>query len=64
MLENPGRLTQMVNETGAVSTDLLSPESSEHLCGKCTAYAKAWQPCAQHLWEESCKAKEAASKAE
>ena len=61
MLENPGRLTQMVKETGAVSTDLLSPESSEHLCGKCTAYAKSWQPCAQHLWEENRAAKKAAS---
>ena len=63
MLENPGRLTQMVKETGAVSTDLLSPESSEHLCDKCVPYAKAWQPCAQHLWEESREGTDSASKA-
>lgn len=63
MLENPGRLTQMIRETGAVSTDLLSPESSEHLCDKCTAYAQSWQPCAQHLWEENRAAKQAAAEA-
>lgn len=27
-------------ETGAHSTDLQSPESVEHLCGKCAEYAK------------------------
>jgi MoaA/NifB/PqqE/SkfB family radical SAM enzyme len=53
MLENPEKLVELVNKTGAVSTDLLSPETCEHLCGKCTGYAEAWQPCAQHLWEES-----------
>ena len=29
-------------ETGAHSTDLQSPESVEHLCGKCAEYAKNW----------------------
>ena len=27
-------------ETGAHSTDLQSPDSVEHLCGKCAEYAK------------------------
>mgnify|MGYP000063827699 CR=1 FL=1 len=35
MLENPEKLQEMVRETGAKSTDLQSPESAEHLCGKC-----------------------------
>jgi MoaA/NifB/PqqE/SkfB family radical SAM enzyme len=62
MLENPEKLVELVHQTGAVSTDLLSPESCEHLCGKCTEYAKNWQPCAQHLWETSHPEKVAAEK--
>lgn len=40
MLENPEILQRMVHETKAHSTDLQSPESVEHLCGKCAEYAK------------------------
>lgn len=32
-------------ETGAHSTDLQSPESVEHLCGKCAEYAKKTGKC-------------------
>ena len=53
MLENPGRITQMVNSSGAHSTDMISPESPEHLCGKCVDYAKEWKPVADKLWKES-----------
>ena len=52
MLENPELLQQMVHETGAKSTDLQSPESAEHLCGKCHTYAKCWSECADKLWSE------------
>lgn len=52
MLENPEILQRLVKETGAKSTDLQSPESAEHLCGKCKAYAENWKPCADKLWEE------------
>ncbi len=51
MLENPEKLMQLVRETGAKSTDLQSPETVEHLCGKCVNYAKDWEPIADHLWE-------------
>lgn len=44
MLENPEKLREMVQKSGARSTDLQSPESAEHLCAKCDAYAKNWQP--------------------
>ena len=53
MLENPEILQKMVSETGAKSTDLQSPESAEHLCGKCEEYARKWKPCAEKLWEET-----------
>ena len=50
MLENPERLRKMVAETGAHSTDPQSPETADHLCGKCDSYAKCWAPEAERLW--------------
>lgn len=55
MLENPEILQKLVKETGAKSTDLQSPESVEHLCGKCKEYAEHWKPCAEKLWTEAGK---------
>ena len=55
MLENPEILQRMVKETKAKSTDLQSPESVEHLCGKCEQYAKNWQPRADELWAQTPK---------
>ena len=53
MLENPQQLREMVEKTGAHSTALQSPESAEHLCAKCDAYAQCWKPTADKLWETS-----------
>lgn len=53
MLENPECLKAMVERSGAHSTDLQSPESAEHLCGKCAAYAKNWVGTADKLWDAS-----------
>ena len=50
MLENPQMLREMVEKTGAHSTDLESRETVEHLCAKCDAYAKNWKPTAEKLW--------------
>ena len=52
MLENPDKLREMVEKTGARSTDLQSPESADHLCAKCDRYAKEWTPVADELWEK------------
>jgi hypothetical protein len=52
MLENPKALREMVEKSGAHSTDLQSPESADHLCAKCDAYASCWKPKADELWEE------------
>jgi len=52
MLENPELLQKMVREAGAKSTDLEAPESAEHLCGKCVAYAQHWKIEADKLWAE------------
>ena len=51
MLENPEILQKMVEESGAKSTDLQSPESVEHLCSKCLNYAKEWQSYADDVWQ-------------
>jgi len=50
MLENPEMLRKLVAASGAYSTDMLSPESSDHLCEKCDDYAKEWSQTAQLLW--------------
>ena len=52
MLENPQYIRKMVNETGAKSTDLQSPETVEHLTDKTIPYAERWIPKADELWAE------------
>ena len=53
MLENPEILRRMVDEAGAHSTDLQSPESADHLCAKCDMYAKYWTPVANEIWRDT-----------
>lgn len=57
MLENPEKLREIVETSGAYSTDPESPETADHLCAKCDQYAKCWTPEADRLWKESQKAK-------
>lgn len=52
MLENPQALRNLVNKTGAKSTNLMKAESADELCAKCDMYAKAWAPKAKEIWEE------------
>lgn len=52
MLENPEKLREMVEQSGAHSTDLQSPETADHLCSKCDKYAECWTPVADELWKE------------
>lgn len=58
MLENPEFLRKMVEETGAHSTDPQSPETADHLCSKCDAYAACWKTEADRLWAENRAEKE------
>lgn len=53
MLENPQILRGLVDETGAHSTDMMSPEACDHLCAKCDNYAKEWKPVADKLWSSN-----------
>lgn len=57
MLENPEFIEKMVRESGAHSTDPMSPESVEHLCSKTCAYAKNWEETADRLWQAEVKEK-------
>ena len=50
VLDNPGRLTQMVESSGAKSTDLMHPEDVRTLSDKCVPVAKRWAPVADELW--------------
>lgn len=53
MLENPELLQDMVHRTNAHSTDLESPETVEHLCGKCKDYAARWSVEAEKIWNNT-----------
>lgn len=52
MLENPECLVDMVERSGAHSTDMESPEDVRHLCGKCEARAAEWAPVAESIWTD------------
>ena len=54
ILDNPGRLAEMVRASGARSTDLEAPEDAGSLCDKCADEALAWAPVADGLWS-TCK---------
>lgn len=50
VLDNAGKLAEMVHATEAHSTDLKSPESVDDYCEKCRAAAEKWEPIADKLW--------------
>lgn len=51
VLDNPGRLTELVAESGAHSTDLACPERACDYCNRCVATAERWAPVADEMWE-------------
>lgn len=53
LLDNPGRLAQMVEESGAKSTDMQHPEDVEELTEKCVDAAEKWKITADKIWENS-----------
>jgi len=57
LLDNEGALTEMVEESGAYSTDMESPEDVRDLSAKTVDIIHAWEPVADKLWQESQKAK-------
>ena len=64
LLDNPGRLSNVVDQSGAHSTDLQNPEDVHELSAKCKNAAENWAPVADELWScghycSRCKQKEA-----
>ncbi len=53
VLDNPGRLTEMVEESGARCTDYVHQESAAEYSSKCVDTAEKWAVTADRLWEES-----------
>ncbi len=51
LLDNPGRLSDMVDRSGAHSTDMQNPEDVHDLSGKCKETAEKWAPVADELWQ-------------
>ena len=53
LLDNAGKLAEMVDQSNAKSTDLQNPEDVHTLCDKCTCAAKGWETTADQLWAAS-----------
>jgi len=58
LLDNPDMLTDMVDSSGAHSTDLQNPEDVRELSAKCTNAAECWAVIADELWACSGKCTE------
>ena len=52
MLENPELLGEMVKRSGAHSTDMQQPESTQDVFNRCRPYAQQWTPAAERIWAE------------
>jgi MoaA/NifB/PqqE/SkfB family radical SAM enzyme len=50
-MDNDGVLADMVEKTGAKSTDLMAKEEARDLCNKCSKAIEDWTPVAKELWE-------------
>ncbi|HJD22374.1 MAG TPA: radical SAM protein [Candidatus Gemmiger faecigallinarum] len=53
VLDNPGKLTAVVEATGAHSTDLEHPDDVREFSDRCVERAEAWAVTADRLWAES-----------
>ena len=51
LMDNPERIREIIAESNARSTDIISPETIEELCAKTTPAAEKWAPVAKQLWE-------------
>ncbi|MGN0617396.1 MAG: SPASM domain-containing protein [Ruminiclostridium sp.] len=53
LLDNPEKLVDAVEKSGAHSTDLQNPEDVYSLTGKCETVSEKWSVVANKLWAES-----------
>lgn len=54
VLDNPGRLTEVVEKTDAKSTDYQNRESAKEFSDKCVDTAEKWKVTADKLWNAKC----------
>jgi MoaA/NifB/PqqE/SkfB family radical SAM enzyme len=54
VLDNPGRLTQIVRKSGARSTDMMAPEDPKDYSDRCVPAAAQWAKVSKELWEDRC----------
>lgn len=53
VLDNAGKMADMVESVGARSTDMACPEEARNYCNRCTHTAEQWAPVADRLWSEN-----------
>ena len=53
MLENPDKLRDIIHSTGAKSTNLITEESVDTLCGRCDDFAFEWAGVAEDIWNST-----------
>jgi len=51
VLDNKNKLAEIVEASGAHSTDLIKPEKACDYCNKCAAAADCWEPVADGIWK-------------
>jgi len=51
MLENPDKLREIIHTTGAKSTNLITNEDVDTLCGRCDDFALQWEGVADEIWK-------------
>jgi hypothetical protein len=57
VLDNPEAIREMVNESGAKSTDMEAPEDVNDLYAKTAEAARKWAVTAESLWAENPKSR-------
>jgi len=53
LLDNPERLSEMIHNSGATSTEMIHPEDVNNLCSKCRPVSIEWAKTADKLWSKS-----------
>lgn len=59
LLDNQGKLAEMVKASGAYSTDFIAPEDVDELTAKCKDVADKWEVKSKEIWENSARGKKA-----
>ena len=53
VLDNPEKIKEAVERSGAHSTEMLAPESVDDLIAKTKPFAEKWAPVADMIWNDT-----------